>query len=239
MIIHPTDSIIRACALLLTPKGEFKEWLQVEGLNKKILSRDKDRLLNEEEIYNHSVTLLLPVFHGQEELTAFIDTHYDFIFKSLQLAWPFSLEAFHHSGSEQSPDELFRAAYYFYLVNFLEPDFYDGIKQSCSVTTIRPRKACLKWIHEAGIDELEDLAHDISRRFGVALLTPSFRSPQEEHRFREEHCRHLWEVGLGCYCPDDTLWPEERTNEKLLEWFHCETCYPVVDLTQMRLKNEK
>ncbi len=238
MLAQPHETLVRACALLLTPNQEFKEWLKTAVLSENLFPASIDIMIDEEALYNHSVAFITPVFHGQEELTDFMDKHYEFIFNSLLLAWPFSMAAWKHSPSRQGLGELFDAAYYFYLVNMLNTQEGSTKEAACSVTTIRPKRACFEWIHQAGIDELEDLALDLLRKFGVALLTPSFQSAEEESLFIQEHCRRIWEIGLRCYCEDESLWPQERTYEKLLEWFDCVTCYPVVDLTQMRFSKK-
>jgi len=229
------ETLVRACALLLTPNHDFKEWLKTTVPSNNIFPVSLDKIIDEEVLYNHSITFITPVFHGQEELGHFIDAHHQFILHSLLLAWPFSMEAFQASFTRQSLGELFDAAYYFYLINFLGPTASHQKEVACSVTTIRPKRACLEWIHKAGIDELDDLALDILRKFGVALLTPSFPSREAETNFIQEHCSRIWAIGLRCYCEDESRWPTERTYEKLFEWFDCTTCYPVVDLTQMHL----
>lgn len=235
MLAHPHETIVRACALLLTPNQGFKEWLKTAALTENVFPASIDKVVDEEVLYNHSVTFITPIFHGQEEVTDFINKHYEFIFNSLLLAWPFSIEAWKHNTNNQSLGELFDVSYYFYLVNMLGSAPSVEKDLACSVTTLRPKLACLEWIHHAGIDEIEDLGLDILRKFGVALLTPSFKSSEEENHFIQKNCIKIWEVGLSCYCEDQSLWPHERTYEKLLEWFDCSTCYPVVDLTKMRL----
>jgi hypothetical protein len=231
----PPELIVRACALLLTPNHEFREWLKEAALTQNIFPASIDRVVNDEVLYNHSVAFITPIFHGQEELNDFINRYYDVIFNSLLLAWPFSMEAWKQGTARHNLGELFDVAYYFYLVNLLDSSLEAVSEQSYSVTTLRPKLACLEWIHKAGIDEIDDLELDLLRKFGVAFLTPSFKSNEEESHFIQEKCKLIWEAGLACYCEDHSLWPRERTYEKLLEWFDCVTCYPVIDLTKVRL----
>jgi hypothetical protein len=235
MLAHPNEMIVRACALILTPNHDFLEWLKTAALGEQLFPASIDKLVDDEVLYNHSVSFITPDFHGQEELAHFMSQHHEFIFNTLLLAWPFSREAWQQSTTGQNLGELFDVSYYFYLVNMLDERQFKpaGKEVACSVMTLKPKAACFEWMHSAGLVDIEDLELDVVRRFGVALLTPNFQTTEEELHFIIQYSPRIWEIALSCYCDDESLWPQERTVELLAQWFDCETCYSVVDLTKL------
>ena len=99
-----------------------------------------------------------------------------------------------------------------------------------SIAVLKPKQTYLDWLRQASVDEPIKLTLEELRRDSTAVLIPAFDSPEEALDFVYQNYRELFEIELGDWFQDESVWPQNRNLRLFKAWFEVEVHAFVLDM---------
>lgn len=90
-----------------------------------------------------------------------------------------------------------------------------------SVVIIKPEQPFVDWVNSVMGDEEPYSVNDLSTDCSVILL-PVVDSDEHAEAIIKDIFQDVFELELSSWVVVDEMWPENRTYEIFLEWFHVE-----------------
>lgn len=235
--IDNKDMMIKASALIFTPKQDFKEWIKTAATKEKMPLTIIDETVTKNKIEGHALAFITPIFETKEQADKFYARNSELMINFLLSIWPFNLSSWPAERSRDTLDKLFDCSYYLYLLNMLDVDLTStkDDKIACSVIAIKPKKPVEEWLNQLIQSRRISISNSVDvnylRHMGVALLTPSFESRSQELEYVKNNYELLFEIGLSLYSHDENLWPKKHSYDIFCQWFDCIVYSLPVDLT--------
>ena len=102
---------------------------------------------------------------------------------------------------------------------------------------IRPKQPCLDWVNTIPRSESYTM-EDISEENTVYLI-PNYDKKGDEDEFIKQHYSKIFDFELQGWKGRGTVFPENRTYEMFLEWFHIEVNSEIFDLVSQEIEREE
>jgi len=104
-----------------------------------------------------------------------------------------------------------------------------------SAICIEPTAIFLAWVKNFPVDELE-LTLDDLRRDEMTYLIPE--QEDEPDAWLRRNFKTIFEIELGEWCTDESLWPKDRSFKAFKKYFIVHFCSSVVDLDKGAIERE-
>lgn len=105
-----------------------------------------------------------------------------------------------------------------------------------SLALVRPKEPFQKWLNGLPHNDLE-LELDTMRADCTAFLLAEALEPEECVARIDEMYEKIFEMELGSWCDDRSLWPQDRSLKTFWEWFDVEIHSLVIDTLDEDIQN--
>lgn len=102
-----------------------------------------------------------------------------------------------------------------------------------SIAIIRPREAFLDWVNQTLTHyETEPLDLKTIQVSPNSYLIPEVEEVEDGISFVDDQFEEIFKMELASWTEDESLWPQDLSSIKFLEWFDVEISPMLIDLSE-------
>jgi hypothetical protein len=102
---------------------------------------------------------------------------------------------------------------------------------------IKPKQPFLLWAKSLP-GEVVSISLDDLRKDCIVILIPEVTNDEEATAFIEDMYKEIFEMELGSWYGDETMWPKNRSLEMFRDWFDIEIHSEIFDALDEEIEKE-